>query len=417
MSAQLPVVIIGAGMAGLSCAVYLQQQGIDALVLEGADGVGGRVRTDQVEGFRLDRGFQILLTAYPETKRLLNYAGLDLKMFRSGALIRHEDEWIKFINPLREPQSIFTTLASTAGTFGDKLKVVGLIGRLQGMNTTEIFNQQATTTYDYLAHHIGFSEQMITRFFRPFFGGIFLEDALFTSSNFFDFCFKMFYSGEAAIPALGIGQMADQVASRLKPEQIHLNTPVARLEGNQVHLATGEVITAQTVVLATDASATRQLLNHPPLPDSAFNHTTCTYFAAGPNSPNKEQLLMLNPRRSSAVHNLAVLSDVAPAYAPAGQTLISVSTQGLELVNEDVLAERIQRELTGWFGSEVKNWRHLKSYHIAHALPVYGPEASRKPLQLANHLYQCGDQTAYPSLNAAIQTGREVAELIASPRR
>ena len=126
---------------------------------------------------------------------------------------------------------------------------------------------------------------------------------------------------------------------------------------------------------------------------------------------------MLNPKRSSAVHNLAIMSDVAPGYVPAGrdgrpQTLISVSTQGLETVNEAALTERIQQELTSWFGNEVQQWRHLRTYHLPQALPSYSPTAVHQPIQLTDALYQCGDQTAYPSLNAAMQTGREVAERI-----
>lgn len=407
-----PVVIVGAGMAGLTCAVYLRQQGIDALLLDASDGVGGRVRTDVVDGFRLDRGFQILLTAYPEARRLLDYAALDLKAFRSGALIRHEGTWMKFINPLLEPQSVLTTLLSPVGTLADKLRLVPLLRRVQTMDTPEFFAQTAHTTYEFLTHEAGFSEQMITRFFRPFFGGVFLEDALVTSSNFFEFCFKMFIGGDAAVPALGIGQLANQLADRLAPGQIRLNTRVDRITDKSLYLSSGETITAGTIVLAVDAAQNARLLGQPVPAERAFNHTTCTYFAA-PKSPNAEQLLLLNTKRSDAVHNLSIMSDVAPAYAPTGNVLISVSTQGLELVDETKLTDRILRELTGWFGEEVQRWRHLRSYHIPHALPAYGPGAVHKPLKLSEHLYQCGDQTTYPSLNAAMQTGRQVAEFIA----
>jgi hypothetical protein len=183
-------------------------------------------------------------------------------------------------------------------------------------------------------------------------------------------------------------------------------------------------------VLAVDASQAALLLGRSAPTKRLFNHTTCTYFAA-PTSPSshpvvKKKLLILNTRRSSAVHNIAIMSDVAPGYAPAGQTLISVSTQGLETVNETALALRIQQELTDWFGDDVRQWQHLKTYHLPHALPTYGPDrnlkgidtapADRESLKLTDSLYQCGDQTAYPSLNAAMQTGREVAEIIITQR-
>ncbi|OIN60578.1 NAD(P)/FAD-dependent oxidoreductase [Arsenicibacter rosenii] len=416
MTTQASVIIVGAGMAGLTCAAYLKKAGINALILEASDGVGGRIRTDVVDGFRLDRGFQILLTAYPEAQRLLDYAALNLKTFRSGALIRCDEPgntnpWLTLLNPLNEPASLFQTLFSSVGTFGDKLRILELVRRVQGMQSEDFFCQEATTTYDFLTG-FGFSDQMIARFFRPFFGGIFLEDALHTSSNFFEFCFSMFYSGEAAIPASGMEQIPAQVAGRLLPEQIRLNTPVKAISGGQVHLENGEILTSSHIVLAVDRARAAALLGKPAPAETAFTHTTCTYFAA-PASPRPgEKLLLLNTRRSSAVHNLAVVSDIDPTTAPDGQALISVSTQGLTHVDKPALAAQIQRELTGWFGEPVKEWRHLRTYHIPHALPAYGPDATHEPLKISRSLYQCGDQTAYPSLNAAIRSGRVVAEQI-----
>ncbi|AUD00760.1 protoporphyrinogen/coproporphyrinogen oxidase [Spirosoma pollinicola] len=417
-----PVIIIGAGMAGLTCAVYLKQAGIDALVLDAADGVGGRVRTDVVDGFRLDRGFQILLTAYPEAQRLLNYSALDLRSFRSGALIRQqaEPQWMSLLNSFQEPLSVFQTLASPVGTLGDKLRIVELLRRTQELPISELFRQTPTTTLA-LLYEIGFSDQIIERFFRPFFGGVFLEDALTTSSNFFEFCFRMFFVGGAAIPAKGMEAIPNQLAGRLAPEQIRLKTSVNKVNGNTVYLDSGETLTGRAIVLAVDATQAARLTGRPVPPEQAFNHTTCTYFAVPSaqftNGPTQKKLLLLNTHRSSAVHNVAILSDVAPGYAPTGQTLISVSTQSLVMFDEAELTKKIREELNGWFGEGVQKWRHLRTYHIPHALPDYTPEqagndAIRQPLQLTDSLYQCGDQTAYPSLNAAMQTGREVAELL-----
>ncbi len=445
-STDSPVLIVGAGMAGLTCAVYLKQAGIDALLLDAADGVGGRVRTDLVDGFRLDRGFQILLTAYPEAQRLLNYDALDLQRFRSGALIRDQQphapaRWMTLLNPFQEPFSVFQTLISPIGTLLDKVRIFELMRQTQALSIDELFRQTPTTTLAML-QKMGFSDGMIARFFRPFFGGVFLEDTLTTSSNFFEFCFRMFFAGDAALPAQGIGAIPAQLAARLLPEQIRLKTRVRRIDGNTVTLDASETITGRAVVLAVDAAQAAVLLGPsspgpsspgPSSPDTRlFNHTTCTYFAA-PRSPGDDairagKLLMLNAQRSSAVHNLAVISDVAPDYAPANpddglQTLISVSTQGLDRVDEAALAARIRLELTDWFGPDVSTWRHLRTYHLPQALPSYEPprsgtgEASGfQRLKLSESLYQCGDQTAYPSLNAAMQTGREVAEMILRSR-
>jgi len=411
-----PIVIIGAGIAGLTCAVYLQQAGREILLLEASDGIGGRVRIDLVDGFRLDWGFQILLTAYPEAQRLLNYSALNLRTFRSGALIHDEaNGWMKLLNPLQEPLRVFQALTSPIGTLTDKLNIVSLLRRTQELPLDELFRQPATTTMDFLREQ-GFSEQMIDRFFRPFFGGVFLEDDLRTSSNFFEFCFRMFYTGDAAIPALGMGEIPAQLATHLRPGSIRINTPVVRVSGSEVQLASGEVLAASAVVVAVDAAAAARLLSLPELTQADFTHTTCTYFAMPeehkPSVKNGEKLLLLNTKRAGAVHNLAVLTDVSPAYAPAGQSLVSVSTQGMDIVDEAALTNRIRLELTNWFRESVSHWRHLRTYHLPQALPAYGPETPTKPLQLAPNLFQCGDQTAYPSLNAAMQTGREVAFLV-----
>ncbi len=406
-------------MAGLTCAVYLQQAGRPVLLLDAADAPGGRVRTDEVAGFRLDRGFQILLTAYPEARQLLDFDKLDLRPFRSGALVRDSTDggWMPLLNPLREPAGLLPTLRSPVGSALDKLRLLPLLRHAQSLSLDDLFRQPAQTTLDYL-HEQGFSAEMLARFFRPFFGGVFLEDALSTGSNFFEFCLLMFYAGDATVPNAGIGAIPGLLASRLLPGTLRLNAPVARLTDRGVVLENGEEIAAQTVVLATDARQSARLLGQPRPTAQAFNRTTCTYFSA-PASPKPDRLLLLNPKRSSAVHNVAVMTDVAPGYgATSGAALISVSTHGLTLVDEAALTQQIRKELTSWFGPAVQGWQHLRTYHLPEALPAYTADPTRptnpirQPLKLADGLYQCGDHIAYPSLNAAMLTGRLVAEAI-----
>jgi phytoene dehydrogenase-like protein len=403
------VLIIGAGVAGLTCAKYLHDRGITPLVLEAADGVGGRVRTDRLDGFRLDRGFQILLTAYPEAQRLLDYDRLGLRAFESGALIRRPDGFTALPDPFKNPAALLPALTAPVGSLGDKLRTFRLTLDTDDADDAETFRHSATDTLSYLRDY-GFSEKMIDLFYRPFFGGVFLENSLSTSSNFFRFVFKTFFAGEATLPGEGIGAIADQLQALLPPGTVQTGTPVARVQGTTVVLRNGQSLRADSVVLATDARAADELLGV--AEPRAFNRTTCTYFAAG-RSPLDRKMIVINPDRSSAIHNLCVPSDVAPDYAANGQALVSVSTQGLETVDETALTTRIKKELTGWFGPEVATWRHLRTYHLPEALPHFGPHAGFRSLKLGERLYQCGDQTAYPSLNAAMQTGREVAELIA----
>lgn len=413
METSYPIVIVGGGVAGLTCARYLQQMGRKSLILEASDAVGGRVRTDRHDGFRLDRGFQILLTSYPEARRLLDYDALDLQAFRSGAIIRQEESggngFTEMPNPLKEPLGVFKALVAPVGSLADKLRLVELMRDVNEVTRAEdFFKDDDTSTLHYLQDY-GWSDEMIVNFFRPFFGGVFLENELVTSSNFFRFVFKQFYNGDAVVPAKGMQAIPEQLAAKLPAETLRINTSVAAIEGQTVRLENGETILADKVVIATDAATADRLLGSKQKRE--YNVTTCTYFAAE-RSPSPQKMIMLNPHQLSAVDHLCVPSDVAPDYAPVGQSLISVSTQGLELADKAKLAEDIKMELSEWFGKEVRGWRHLRSYHLPQALTKFEAGNKGETLQLSPNLYRCGDYTAYPSLNAAMQTGREVAEML-----
>jgi phytoene dehydrogenase-like protein len=403
------VIIVGAGIAGLTCAKYLKDRGIQSLILEASDGIGGRVRTDKLDGFLLDRGFQILLTAYPEAQRLLDYQQLDLKAFTSGALIRdnQKNNFSIVGNPFKEPSKIWSSLTSNVGTFTDKIRVLRLILDTNDVQE-EIFEKQGISTLDYLRNY-GFSDNMIQQFFRPFFGGVFLENELSTSSNFFKYIFGKFYEGDAVVPAKGIEQIARQIEKKLYIGTVKLNTKVVKIDGNRVYLENGDRLYGEKIVLATDGFHADKLLGKDT--PRKFNSTTCTYFSAD-SSPLKEKMLVLNPNRTSMIHNMCVPSDIAPFYAPNGKSLISVSTQGFDLHDETELAKNIKRELTTWYGKEVETWQHLKTYHIPQALPNFDSSLIDKNLKISDILYQCGDTTAYPSLNAAMATGRKVADMI-----
>ena len=412
METSYPIVIVGGGMAGLTCACYLQQTNRESLILEAADAVGGRVRTDRFDGFRLDRGFQILLTSYPEARQLLDYDALDLRAFRSGAIIRQKERsggFTEMPNPVKEPLGVFKALTAPVGTLADKLRLVELMRDVNEVTRAEdFFKDDAISTLCYLQDY-GWSDEMVANFFRPFFGGVFLENELITSSNFFRFVFKQFYNGDAVLPERGMQAIPEQLAAKLPAESLRLNAPVAAIEGQIVRLENGETIQADKIVIATDAATADRLLGNKQKRE--FNVTTCTYFAAQ-RSPSTKKMIVLNPHQLSAVDHLCVPSDVAPDYAPAGQSLVSVSTQGLELADEAKLAEDIKMELSEWFGEEVRGWRHLRSYHLPQALVKFEAGSRGEALQLAPNLYRCGDYAAYPSLNAAMQTGREVAEMI-----
>ncbi|MFN3489435.1 MAG: NAD(P)/FAD-dependent oxidoreductase [Emticicia sp.] len=402
-------VIIGGGISGLTCAKYLNEKRCGFMILEGSDALGGRIRTDKVDGFLLDRGFQILLTNYPEAKKVLNYSNLDLKYFGSGAMIKAEKGFMKMENPFRNKMAYLTMAFSSVGSLSDKLKIRKFANELSEIPDDEFFKMEATDTLTFLRNY-GWSEKMINNFFKPFYGGVFLENDLVTSSNFFRFTFKQFFKGDAAIPADGMQAIPEQIAEMLPRDSIRKNARVKGFEGNQIFLDGGEVITADRIVVATDPKTSDRLLGE--TNERAYNITTCTYFSAETSPLKGQKFIALNPNRRGAVHNICVPSDISSHYGNAGKSLISVSTQGLEKLDERNLTSRIKRELFDWFGASVNVWKHLKTYHIPESLVQYRAGSERQNSKLGDNLYRCGDYLAYPSLNAAMQTGREVAQMI-----
>jgi len=237
------VVIVGAGLAGLTAACYLKKAGYDPLILEASDAIGGRVKTDKKDGFLLDRGFQILLPAYPEAKAILNYDQLELCYFNRGAEIYKDGKFIPFYDPGDGLGGLIKTVMTGPATFWDLFKLLRFKMSLANKTVKEIYAQPNSTTLKYLQHK-GFSNQLIDTFWKPFFQGIFLEDDLSTDNQLFEFIFKMFIEDGAAIPKYGMGQIPAQLASNLPPERVRCNTSVIEIDGNIIKLEEGNSISA-----------------------------------------------------------------------------------------------------------------------------------------------------------------------------
>jgi protoporphyrinogen oxidase len=405
------IVIIGAGIAGLTCAKYLKDQGIEATILEASFGVGGRARTDIVEGFKLDRGFQVLLTSYPEARKLLNYNALRFNKIPSGARIRQGNEFHVMPNPLKDFTTAPQALFAPVGSFWDKLKVLHLNLRLKNAPEPTIentLNQQSTL--DFLKG-FGYSDKIIERFFKPFFRGVFLEKELKTDAQFFKFLFSQFAKGDVVVPENGMQAIAEQIAAHLSPNQIRLNTPVEKVVGQTIYLENGETIEAEKIVFATNASATARILGKKST--VSFNTTDCLYFYSDvPLSIFRTPYLIINANTNELIDHLVVMSEIAPSYAPTGKTLISVSLVGKNKYSEHDLVEEVEKELLAWFGQK-HHWKHLRTYRIPEALPQYFEAPDQpKSLKISEFTYLCGDYMAYPSLNAAMKTGRQVAEML-----
>jgi len=411
MAARADVIVVGGGLAGLCCALRLHQEGIPCILLEASDGLGGRVRTDRVEGFLLDRGFQVLLTAYPEAQRVLDYQKLDLHYFYPGARVRFGGKFHKVADPWRHPLDGLKGVFSPVGTIGDKMQVGRLRRKTLEGSVEELFRRRETTTLESL-REIGFSEKMIDRFFRPFLGGVFFDRELGISSRMFEFGFRMFSSGETALPGGGMEAIPTQIASRLPSESVRLNARVESIQDQSAILSNGEKLTARALVLAGEGPETARLLGEEKRPGS--RSTTCLYFAAD-EPPFMEPLLILNGEAEGPVNSVTISSLVAPAYAPGGQALIAVTIIGLPSLRDDQLTEAVRNQLAGWFGPKVSTWRHLRTYWIRHALPLQipplpDPTAPVRPVRPG--LYACGEYGNPASLQWAMFSGRKAAEAV-----
>lgn len=406
-----PVVIIGGGLAGLTCAKELHAQGIEFVLLEASDAVGGRVRTDEVDGFLLDRGFQVLLTAYPEAQRQLDYSALELRSFQPGSIIRMNDSFQRMSDPWRRPQHAIQTAMSAVGSLMDKIR----IGRLRwsaGKGTLDSqFERPDQTTLAEL-RQLGFSDRIIEHFFRPFLGGVFLDADLETSCRMLYFVFRMFSQGDTSVPAKGMGQIPSQLAAHLPEDSVRCNSVVSEIHSDAVSLASGDKISCSKIVLALEQPAAAKLLPELKAPATPRS-VRCVYFAAT-ESPVADQMLVLNGTQTGVVNNFCVPSQISASYAPSGQTLISATVLA-DTVDAESLPQTVANDLRPWFGNVVDSWQHLRTYNIKYALPNQTSPAfnpAQQPSELRPKLYVCGDYRTNGSINGAMVSGRLTAEKI-----
>ena len=404
------MLIVGGGLAGLACAIRLHDAGAKPTIFEASDAVGGRVRTDLVDGFLLDRGFQVYLDAYPEAGNLLDKTSLDLRPFKPGALVYQGGRMLRVMDVFRTPRHLVTSALAPIGSFADKLRVALLKWRLSGVSIQDIATHEDMSTELYL-QRAGFSTRMIDVFFRSFYGGIFLERELRTSSRMFEFTFKMFSQGSATLPACGMGEIPRQLNMRLPCGTVRLGAQVTDIHSHGVTLKSGETIAGDAVVVATDASSAALLLPKMNLPEPAWRSVTCLYFAAA-RSPLNEAIIALNGTGSGLVNNVCVPSDLASDYAPPGQSLISVSVLGIPNLTD--MQSLVLKELESWFGSEVQKWRHLRTEQIKRALPEQAPGLGNSGAGFRKHagILVCGDHLWSASIEGAIISGQRTANAI-----
>ena len=403
MRTETDVVVVGAGLAGLACARELALAGRETVVLEASDDVGGRARTDVVDGFRLDRGFQVLLTAYPTAGRVLDYDRLDLRPFEPGSRVRVGGGFHEVSDPFRRPARTLATLRAPIGSAADKRRVAALSLKLRNRSVADILSAREVSTLDRL-RQLRFSERMIDSFFRPFLGGVFLDPELETSSRMFEFVFKMFGAGPVSVPASGMGALAKQLADALPAGSVHLESPVAATDARSVTLASGDTVRARAVVLATDWESTCRLAGLAESP--SFRPALCWYFEAD-EPPVEDGILVLDGEGRGPVTNLAVMSRVSDRYAPAGKELISATVLGEAEPGADLL-RRVRAQMREWFGPQVDGWREIRPYRIRAALPDQSLKAggvNPRPNLTPAGVHVCGDHRVHGSIEGAIQSG------------
>lgn len=424
----MDVVIVGAGIAGLYCARLLEAAGLTVQLLEAEDHPGGRIRTDVVDGFQLDRGFQVLLTAYPELSSALDLPALKLCPMQAGALVEKDERMHSFCDPFRNLSGALKLAFDPIVSWKDKLLVARLRNLVLRSPWEQCFTRPEQTTLAFL-QDFGFSSAMIETFFRPFFGGVFLEQNLVTSSRYFTFLFRVFSTGAVAVPADGMEAIPRQMAARLGPRTLSTGVRVERVRATQngwiVEAAGLDTAPARAVVLA--ANQQPEQFGLPAGNKSAqprrWNPMTTFYFAAD-QAPITEPILVLNgeaqdgPLDSGPINHLAVMSRVAPGYAPPGAELISATVVG-SAPQEDAamiaMADKVREQCKSWFGSKVRDWRLLAGYPVVQALPLtsHVPEkTTSEQARISPGLYGCGDSHLYPGVQGALVSARLAAECI-----
>lgn len=408
----MSVIVVGAGLSGLAAARRLRAFGVAATVLEASDAVGGRMRTDLVDGFRLDRGFQLYNPAYPEGQRVIDHDALDLRPFVAGARVvlrpRGRRQVARVADPRRAPRWAVPTVLARIGSPLSTARFAAYAAS-RAVRSPASLRAEPDVTSEEALRRAGADRTLMERLLRPFLAGVFLESELTTSRRFLDLVLRSFVKGTPSVPARGMQRIPEQLASGL---DIRLETPVASVSARGVVLEDGTPLDAEAVVVAADPRSAHRLLPgiRVPAPRSV---TTWYYRPDGDPSRLAEgdAVLTLDGARRGPVINTVVLTHAAPEYAPPGSALVSASALG---VRESAAHEAAVRDHLGWlYGVPTSRWELIATYPIPYALPAMPvPLDLQRPVRTPSGAYVAGDHRDTSSIQGALVSGRRAADAV-----
>lgn len=410
MNETLDVVVVGAGLSGLACARELDGHGLDVRVLEASHVVGGRVRSDRVDGFTLDRGFQVLNTAYPELPRFVDLDRLDLRAFDPFVGVHLDGVRVTIGNPVQRPTSLPTLLSVPVGGVYGRLATGVYAGGCVTLPTHRLRARPDVSSAE-AWRSAGIPTDMVNGILRPFFSGVLLEQGMTTSRRFTDMMVRMFALGRSTVPAKGMQALPEQIASALPEGVLALSTPVSRVDSRHVETPDGRV-SARAVVVCTDPWTAASLLqDRMEMPEP---RGVTTVYHSAPDFPEASATLLLDAD-SSPLANTIALSKAAPEYAPAGRVLVS-SSMVHGSVPDDVDGPEMRRVLARLHCTDTSRWELIATYDLPHALPgMPAPHPMRKPVRLSydgDWVYVAGDHRDTSSLQGALVSGRRAAKAV-----
>jgi phytoene dehydrogenase-like protein len=398
------VVVVGAGLAGLRAAQLLSRRGLDVVVLEAADHPGGRVATDVVDGFRCDRGFQVLNTSYPALRAAADLDALDLRGFTPAAAVRDADGLHVYGDPRRRPALTPRMALDPLVPLRDKAALGAWTARILAAGPRRVVAHGGRSAAADLAA-AGVRGPVVDRVLRPFLSGVLGEGELATSAAYVRLVWRAFAIGTIAVPAAGMGAIPAQLAAGLPDGVLRLGRRVEAVRAGAVRVD-GDELSARAVVVATDPVTASALL--PGVAAPRMYALTTLYFVA-PAPPAHQPTLHLDGT-GGPLANTVVLTEAAPGYSPDHRALVSSSFLGTaDRVPETV----VRRELGRLYGVATDGWEHLHTAEIPRALPAL-PAASplRRDVVLGDGVFVAGEHHDTPSQQGALVSGRRAAQAV-----